>query len=54
MAIINIDNALGNIEMKIIVNYSYFIGDCLFDLISYLLNSKVSNITLRKVSTQCL
>jgi hypothetical protein len=54
MAIINIDNALGNIGLKRIVNYSYFIRDFLFDSISYFLNSKISSITLRKVSTQCL
>jgi hypothetical protein len=50
MAIINIDNALGNIGLKRIVNYSYFIGDFLFDSISYLLISKISNRTLRKGS----
>jgi len=35
MAIINIDNVLGNIELNKIVNYPYFIGDCLFDYIKY-------------------
>jgi hypothetical protein len=46
MAIINIDNALGNIGLKRIVNYPYYIGHYLFD--SYLLNYKISNIRLRK------
>jgi len=38
MAIINIDNALGNIGLNKIVNYPYFIGGCLFDYTTYLLN----------------
>jgi hypothetical protein len=45
MAIINIDNAFKNIGLKRIVNFPYYIGDCLFD--SHLLNYKISNITLR-------
>jgi hypothetical protein len=48
MAIINNDNALGNIGLKGIFSYPYSIGDYLFDSISYLLNYKISNITLRK------
>jgi hypothetical protein len=48
MAIINIDNALGNIGLKKIVNYPYYIGDYLVGSINYLLNYVISNITLRK------
>ncbi len=43
-----IDNALRNVGLQRIVNYSYIVGDCLFDFISYLLHGIVCNITLQK------
>jgi hypothetical protein len=49
-----IDNALRNVGLQRLVNYSYIVGDCLFDFISYLLHGIVCNITLQKGSVECL
>jgi hypothetical protein len=42
----DIDIKLNKVGLQIIMNFHYYVGDCLFDVISYLLNYSLTSSTI--------
>jgi hypothetical protein len=42
----DIDIKLNKVGLQIIINFHYNVGDCLFDVISYLLNYSLTSSTI--------